>query len=329
MNTVDVIIPCYKYAHFLRDCVQSVLTQTGAGVRVLIIDDCSPDNTPEIASQLVKEDSRVTYHRHEKNKRHIATYNEGIDWASSEYSLLLSADDYILPGSLGRAVAMMDADPSIGFSFGKALILTPDGKLQQSPSAIRWTGDRVLSGQAFLDIGKSNNIVLTPTAVVRTALQKKLGGYRSELPHSADAEMWWRLAAHSSVGVIDNNQAVYRRHSANMSLSYATSLIDLKERQAAVKYFFEACASSMPNADALYKTFTMSLARDAVGYASEAFNINDKEACRKLLDFAVSVCPDVKHSAPWYKLLAKRCMGGRMWRALRPKASNKNAAAAN
>lgn len=329
MSTVDVIIPCYKYAHFLRDCVQSVLTQTDVGVRVLILDDASPDNTLEIAGQLVKEDSRVTYCRHQVNKRHIATYNEGIDWASSEYTLLLSADDYILPGSLRRAAAIMDLDPTVGFTFGNALILTPDGQIQPSPSAVKWKGDRVLTGREFLDIGKSNNIVLTPTAVVRTALQKKLGGYRAELPHSADAEMWWRLAANSSVAFVDNNQAVYRRHSANMSLSYSTSLIDLKERQAAVKCFFETCSGSMPDGSALYKDFTMSLARDAVGYASEAFNRDDSGACRKLLDFAVSVSPAVKHSAPWYKLLAKRCVGGRIWRTLRPTTQSEKASATN
>jgi hypothetical protein len=85
----------------------------------------------------------------------------------------------------------------------------------------------------------------------------------------------------------------------------------------------------MPDAEKLYKTFMMSLARDAVGYASEAFNINDKEASRKLLEFAVTASPGVKQTAPWFKLLAKRCLGGKVWRALRPSASINNAATAN
>lgn len=89
MSSVDVIVPCYRYGHFLRQCVESVLNQSMRNVRVLIIDDTSPDNTAEVAAELAKEDPRVTFVRHSVNKGHIATYNEGIDWASSEYMLIL------------------------------------------------------------------------------------------------------------------------------------------------------------------------------------------------------------------------------------------------
>ena len=56
MSSVDVIVPCYRYGHFLRDCVESVLAQAGPSVRVLIIDDASPDNTAEVASDLTKRE---------------------------------------------------------------------------------------------------------------------------------------------------------------------------------------------------------------------------------------------------------------------------------
>ncbi len=52
-------------------------------VRVLILDDASPDNTSEVGAELAREDSRVTQVRHHVNKGHIATYNEGIDWVSA------------------------------------------------------------------------------------------------------------------------------------------------------------------------------------------------------------------------------------------------------
>ena len=47
MSRVDVIVPSYKYAHFLRECVESIQSQSLTDVRVLIIDDASPDHTPE------------------------------------------------------------------------------------------------------------------------------------------------------------------------------------------------------------------------------------------------------------------------------------------
>jgi glycosyltransferase involved in cell wall biosynthesis len=47
---VSFLVPCYKLAHFLGDCVNSILAQTYGDFEVLIMDDCSPDNTPEVAA---------------------------------------------------------------------------------------------------------------------------------------------------------------------------------------------------------------------------------------------------------------------------------------
>src|SRR6516164_9433107 len=103
VGRIDVFIPCYNYGGFLYQSVNSVLSQVGVDVRALVIDDASPDNTAEVASALAREDSRVTVIRHSTNKGHINTYNEGIEWASADYMLLLPADDYLLPGALRRA----------------------------------------------------------------------------------------------------------------------------------------------------------------------------------------------------------------------------------
>src|ERR1700754_1523538 len=84
MSSVDIVVPCFRYAHFLRECVASVLSQSGPELRVLIIDDASPDNTEEIAKELVRSDSRVDYCKHTSNQGLIATANEGIGWARAD-----------------------------------------------------------------------------------------------------------------------------------------------------------------------------------------------------------------------------------------------------
>src|SRR3954467_11927005 len=106
-TTVSIIVPCYNYAHFLAKCVNSVLAQEGVTVEVLIIDDCSTDDTETVGAQLAT-DSRVTFRRHDNNIGHIATYNEGLDWVTGEYTVLLSADDLLTPGALARATAAME-----------------------------------------------------------------------------------------------------------------------------------------------------------------------------------------------------------------------------
>ena len=122
IGTVDVVIPCYNYARYLRGCVQSVLSQPDVAVRVLIIDDASSDETAQVGSALAEADRRVEFHRHVVNKGHIATYNEGLlEWSASDYVALLSADDLLAPGSLSRAVRVMNGDQSIGMVYGSTV----------------------------------------------------------------------------------------------------------------------------------------------------------------------------------------------------------------
>ena len=320
MSSVDVIVPCYRYGQFLRECVVSVLTQSIQEIRVLIINDHSPDNTAEIAAELLKEDSRISYMRHPTNKGHIYTYNEGIDWVSADYLLLLSADDYLLPGALKRAVMLMDTNPRVGFAFGNSFVTDEQGGKRLTTSLQCENGERILTGQEFITLSGPRNIVSTPTAVVRTELQKRLGGYRTELPHSGDMELWLRLAAHASVGFIEAPQAVYRRHTANMSLSYAAQfyLPDVQQRKTALDCFFETCRYVLPNPTRLRARLLYELGMDAVGLASTAFNNGELKSAEQISTFALHISPKVKRSRCWAKFALKRKMGLKAWQALQP-----------
>lgn len=324
MSSIDVVVPCYRYGRFLRDCVQSVLTQGVADVRILIIDDESPDETPQVGAALAAGDSRVTYRRHVKNCGHISTYNEGIDWTTSDYMLLLSADDYLLPGALKRAMDLMDAHPGMGLCFGEALELQ-DGA-GTTPIKVHVDSDAdviTMTGEDFIHLCVSsgaNNIVPTPTAIVKTSLLKQLGGYRADLPHSGDLELWLRLAAHGSVGILKSNQAVYRRHTANMSLAYYEDdrITDLQQRKAAFDVFLQTCRGVLPGAERMYHSLLQPLGHEAVSRASSAFNSNRLDLSRRLRDFALSVHPEVRRSRAWTALACKELMGFRMSNALLP-----------
>ncbi|MGE0024279.1 MAG: glycosyltransferase family 2 protein [Hyphomicrobium sp.] len=322
MSSIDVIVPCYRYAHYLRQCVESVLDQEGVDVRVLILDDASPDHTPEVGQALAREDKRVTYVRHAVNKKHIATYNEGIDWISADYYLLLSADDYLLPGALARAAALLDARPDVGFVFGNANELQEDGTESRMDTFGDGSGDRVVSGEEFIEINWPYNAVPTPTAVVRTSLQKEVGGYRPELPHAGDMEMWMRLAARAPVGMIDAAQAVYRRHASNMSYAYfrQSRLPDLEQRQLVAEGFLASSGPLLRDPEGLRRRMFRALSLGAVGYASSAFNDGDLDLSERFTKAARSLYPGVWRTLPWAKLRFKRLFGQKVWRAMQPAA---------
>src|SRR3954454_20204410 len=75
---VTVVVPCYNYGRYLEDSVGSVLSQSEVEVRVVIIDDASPDGSADVAKRIAERDSRVSLICHETNAGHIATYNEGL-----------------------------------------------------------------------------------------------------------------------------------------------------------------------------------------------------------------------------------------------------------
>src|SRR5258708_30639237 len=106
-----------------------------------------------------------------------------------------------------------------GCNLGKAITLDKRGTRGQRDSVMDKVDWRILAGPEFIELSGSHNIVATPTAVVRTELQKRVGGYRRELPHSGDMEMWLRLAPHASVGVLGGCQAVYPRHAGHTLLA--------------------------------------------------------------------------------------------------------------
>jgi GT2 family glycosyltransferase len=316
LSSIDILVPCYRYGRYLRECVKSVTSQSVDNLRVLILNDASPDDTDEVAQQLSKEDSRVSYVRHPTNKGHIATYNEGIHWAAADYFLLLSADDYLLPGALERAISLMQHSHDLAFVFGNAIEIDEQNHRTKTDVVPGKCDKIVLRGREFVALSGARNIVPTPTAVVRTALQKKVGGYRTELPHTGDMEMWLRLAAHGAVGFIQSPQAVYRRHSSNMSLGYSASwLPDLKQRQEALKSLF--VSGGMFADQRLRARLLRLLSVDAVSCASRAFNAGKMDISGDIRSFAIELHPGVKRSWPWVKLSCKRFVGRRAWQVVR------------
>lgn len=319
MSRVDVIVPCYRYGRFLRDCVGSVLDQPLADVRVLIIDDASPDDTPEVAAALAAEDPRVEVRRHAVNRGHIATYNEGIEWAAADYMLLLSADDFLLPGALERAVAFLDDHSEVGFVYGRSIDHRTGEAISiplPAPGDPPW---RVLDGIEFIRSVIPVNHVATPTVVVRTALQKQLGGYREDLPHTADLEMWMRFALHARVGKLNAYQAAYRRHGASMSVAYWRRVVpDVEQRRAAFAAIFSNARASHFDCRQLEAAAAQSLAEETLRAAHFAFECREFDICDDCMRCAVKLYSEIQSSRLWSRLMWKRRMGREAWALLAP-----------
>jgi glycosyltransferase involved in cell wall biosynthesis len=317
MSAVDAIVPCYNYGRFLRECVESILEQP-VDVRVLIIDDASSDETPEVAADLAARDSRVEVVSHAVNRGNIATYNEGLAWASADYTLLISADDFLVPGSLLRACKLMDEHPDVGFVYGRIFrwhVDEPRPCYQPSPRG----GDFIIMpGWQYISmVCAEGPQTVSPEVLVRTCVQRLIGGYRQDLPHWADTMTWLTLASKAKVGYIDDHQACYRIHNTNMHLS-CTYLSQLEERRMCLRILFEQLDHGFEGYEQLKSLAFRTVAKYALHIAHYTFERGEIDDCRRLLQFAVDTDPDVRSLALYSRLRWKLALGPRVWSVLRP-----------
>lgn len=213
---VSFVVPCYKLAHFLRACVDSILNQTYRNLEILILDDFSPDDTPVAAAY---NDERVRHIRNERNLGHLRNYNKGISLASGDYIWLISADDRLrTPDAVERCVSLMEGNRSLAYVFSPAVALSDSG---QEAGIVEWTQpflqDMMIEGRRFLRTLARGNCVSAPSCMVRRRCYDAAGMFPLDLPHAGDWYLWCAFAFHGDVAYLVDPIANYRIHSANMS----------------------------------------------------------------------------------------------------------------
>jgi len=223
---VSVVIPNFNYARYLPEAIGSALDQAEVDVEVIVVDDASQDESIAIATTFGE---RITLIRHSSNKGPVATFNAGLAEASGEYLVRLDADDLLTPGSLARAVALAEAEPTIGLVYGRPLHFESEVLPPADEAVRRW---RIMRGGAWLDARceAGVNCITSPEALMRMSVVADVGGQR-DLAHTHDMEMWMRIARASDVGWIDGaDQAWHREHAASLSATQTDVIIDLRER---------------------------------------------------------------------------------------------------
>ena len=316
------MIPCYNYGRYLRECVESVLTQDSVEVEVLIVDDASTDDSPQVAADLASKDSRVKVLRHATNQGNVRTYNDGLALVTGTYAVLISADDMLTPGSLARACALMEAHPEVGLVYGRPLVFTDDRpRPRPATGPVRWT---IWPGPEWFEIRCRliENCIRSPEAVMRTSLLRQLGLYHDELPHSGDVELWLRFALYADVGYIAGpHQAYYRDHLAGLHRTrYGGALHDHKQISAAFEMIFQDHGNMIPDRPRAEARVRRALGRRALrlacgAYDREPFDGGEAAALEALAD---NIDYDLNTLLARCGLRIRKMLGARLWRTLHP-----------
>lgn len=308
MKSVDVVIPNYNYGHYLRDCAGSVLSQDVDRLRVLIIDNASVDDSAHIARAIAASDPRVELRLREVNKGPHASFNEGVDWAQSDYFLILCSDDFLAPGALSSAIDLMEQRPDVHLTHGATSFLvedaTFDGTIAQSAA---W---HIMDGPSFLkDICRSGrNYISGPTVVVRTSAQKRIGHYNPELTHTDDLEMWLRFGLHGSIAATTRVQAAARVHAFNQSATVSNLREWNIEFEAAFTSFLTKDGASLPNSAELLQSARRTLS-DRAYWSAISLLCRGDPGWRNLFGRALQLRPSATLLPPLGYLLYRKDAG--------------------
>jgi hypothetical protein len=312
--TVTVLVPCYNYTHYLRQCVRSVLDQADVEVDVLVIDDASTDNSADVASAMARQDSRVRLVSLPTNIGMVPAVNFGLDQVIGDYFVKLDADDMLTPGSLQRSLSLFERHPNLGFVYGRPRHFTGDVPPVARVGKPRWT---VWSGARWLELRyrRAVNCISQPEAVIRTSALRQVGPYNESLPHTSDLEMWLRLAAIAPVGRINRvDQGYYRVHCGSMQRTVNAGLLkDFIGRRDAFLSALSAVGNQTHFALALEKTVRKEVARQALDCCCRAFDRErvDTVPVLELAEFAFATFPASATLPEWKGLERRRRQGTR------------------
>ena len=309
---MSVVVPAYNYAHFLPECAGSVLTQRDVDVTLLIIDDCSSDDTPRVTAELSAADDRVSVIRNDSNRGHIPSVNSGYEQVDSEYVVKLDADDLLAPGALARATALLESHPNASFVYGRPRHFTGPTPRRADLPALSWT---IWSGREWLArmCRMGVNAISQPEVVMRTAFLRRALPIREDLPHTSDMHLWMQLAAMGDVGRINGPaQGYYREHSNSMQRTVnAGRFFDLSCRRAAFDRAFAGVAGELAGAGELHDLARQTLAGNGLDRACRAYDRGrtHEEPVEDFVAFALETWPGAHDLPEWAALQRRRSVG--------------------
>ena len=108
-DLISVIVPIYKVEEYLDECVASILSQTHSRLEVILVDDGSPDNCPQMCDDWAKKDERIRV-IHKINGGLSDARNAGIEIATGEYIAFVDSDDFIMPDMLEKLLAAIQRE---------------------------------------------------------------------------------------------------------------------------------------------------------------------------------------------------------------------------
>ncbi len=183
---VSIVIPTYKRSAILKRSLKSVLAQTFQNYEVLVVDDCSGDDSETVVKDF--GDRRIRYLKHQTNKGGSAARNTGVREATGEYVAFLDSDDEWLPNKLEKQLALFsNIDESYCAVYTGFICVAADGVAGQKIL-------RIHNGDVFNDLLVCNFMSTLSTLIVKREVLEKISGLDERLKSCQDWDLYLRIS---------------------------------------------------------------------------------------------------------------------------------------
>jgi glycosyltransferase involved in cell wall biosynthesis len=297
----SVMIPTYNCAHYLRQTLDSVLSQDlgPEQMQIAVVDDHSTQDDPRLVVEEMGK-GRVQFYRQSQNIGAQANFTSCIENSRGQWVHILHGDDAVKLGFYKLFYQVIQQHPELGAVFCDPVFIDEDGNLKT-------TG---ISSLELEPSGCPNNwlkriatqsLIRTPTIVVKRDVYEAIGGFHPQLFHAADWEMWIRISAHYPVWYVSNALAYYREHSHSDTSRLERSGQGVADSRKAV----EIANAYLPIDRAREILFEAKkrLAMDSVTRAKRFIKQDDFEAAQAQIREAILCCHDAEISQSASKLM--------------------------
>ncbi len=216
--TVSVVLTSFNYQQYIGQAIESVLAQDYPEIELLILENCSTDRSPEIIAGYAG-DPRVRFIQNETNIGLTCNQNKGIELATGEYIVFLSADDCMLAGMISHLVEFRARHPEIDLTYAAAVAMDGDGRPTQVLDHPGFFGLEAFEGRnECAQLIAHDSFMWFPTTLFPKSVFAKYGTLDERLHVAADYELYIRLAAAGlSFAFSKNTIVAIRSHGENRS----------------------------------------------------------------------------------------------------------------
>jgi glycosyltransferase involved in cell wall biosynthesis len=208
-SVISVVIPCFNAQEYLEQTIKSVLSQTRPADELIVVDDCSTDDSVRIAERYKAVTLSTAV-----NSGHATARNLGVARAQGDIIAWVDADDYWEPNHLQVVCGLLDRFPEAAIAFSRVRMLgAREGIYGRSPCDER-------PGRLFRE-SFERTVVPAMSAVTRKNALLRVGGYSETIRYAPDFDLWLRMSRvflFVSSPLVTSN---YRWHESQISATHA------------------------------------------------------------------------------------------------------------